>query len=304
MILALPLVAACNQFWGLDSVGNRDAALVPDAPDRDRDGIPDALDNCPDIPNPAQGDADHDHHGDACDNCPLVANDDQSDLDRDGVGDVCDPHVKAMADCLVLFDSFDDPSAFTAHWTTLSFPPDTPIPTPSAGEVHVEATTGQTMAIVALDDNGQVIAGTYDVQFLGRMQPTTDFSGAYAATRLTSIATTRGHMCGSIVTPGNVLDMQLAAWAGPAMTDTRDINVVPAMQLGTSVLARFVASDAPILQCRFDIGISVGAGEYSEVHTPPASGGTGVIAAQAPIDLEAFAMYQPSTGSCPTAIYR
>ncbi len=35
--------------------------------DRDDDGVPDAIDNCPDLPNPAQADGDGDDTGDACD---------------------------------------------------------------------------------------------------------------------------------------------------------------------------------------------------------------------------------------------
>ena len=61
--------------------------------DRDRDGIQDSLDNCPDIPNSDQHDADGDGMGDVCDpdadndgirnekdNCPIVYNPDQADV--------------------------------------------------------------------------------------------------------------------------------------------------------------------------------------------------------------------------------
>ncbi len=94
-------------------------------PDRDGDGVPDGVDNCPDTPNPPdpttgkqadrdndgvgdacdncldtfnprdpatglQADRDGDGKGDACDNCPDTPNPNQADLDMDGVGDVCD----------------------------------------------------------------------------------------------------------------------------------------------------------------------------------------------------------------------
>ncbi|MBC2837699.1 thrombospondin type 3 repeat-containing protein [Robiginitalea sp. SC105] len=71
--------------------------------DDDNDGIPDAEDNCPLIPNPGQDDTDGDGIGNSCDldddgdgipdttdNCPLTPNADQADADADGIGDVCD----------------------------------------------------------------------------------------------------------------------------------------------------------------------------------------------------------------------
>jgi hypothetical protein len=71
--------------------------------DADHDGIIDALDNCPAVPNADQADLDGDGMGDGCDpdkdgdgvadlsdNCPMVANADQTDFDGDGAGDACD----------------------------------------------------------------------------------------------------------------------------------------------------------------------------------------------------------------------
>jgi hypothetical protein len=106
-----------------------------DDEDRDRDGIPNNLDFCPDIPtqlnqhrdndqdgignecdnciegpNPDQLDSDEDGIGDACtdtdrdglidalDNCPQIRNRDQEDDDGDGVGNICEPDLDADSD--------------------------------------------------------------------------------------------------------------------------------------------------------------------------------------------------------------
>ena len=58
--------------------------------DRDGDGVPDGVDNCPDVANPTQTDSDGDGVGDACDNCPNTPNPDQFDRDANGIGDRCD----------------------------------------------------------------------------------------------------------------------------------------------------------------------------------------------------------------------
>ncbi len=105
------------------------ASGAADVLDRDGDGVPDSVDNCPAVFNPirptdhprVQSDLDGDGVGDACDawptcsentascltlnahdrdndgvpnffdNCPNDVNPDQADRDRDGLGDACDP---------------------------------------------------------------------------------------------------------------------------------------------------------------------------------------------------------------------
>ena len=71
--------------------------------DDDRDGVPNAVDNCRGVLNATQADLDLDGQGDACDvdddgdgladdrdNCPSVFNPDQEDPDADGDGNPCD----------------------------------------------------------------------------------------------------------------------------------------------------------------------------------------------------------------------
>ena len=92
---------ACEQQC---SSGDSDGDGIPDASDNcptvpnpgqedttDGDGVGNACDNCPTVSNPNQADTDSDGFGDACDNCPSICNSQQKDADHDGIGDVCDP---------------------------------------------------------------------------------------------------------------------------------------------------------------------------------------------------------------------
>ena len=76
-----------KEFFTL--VANLDAGRGAAEADRDHDGVPDGIDNCPDDPNPEQDNNDGDRAGDDCDSCPFLENEDQADADADGVGDRC-----------------------------------------------------------------------------------------------------------------------------------------------------------------------------------------------------------------------
>jgi predicted outer membrane repeat protein len=102
--------------------------------DTDNDGVPDATDNCPTVPNPGQENTDGDSMGNACDpdddndgvldgvdNCPLVPNPDQSDIDFDGIGDACDPTFTSGR-CLVIGNGISGPRALGV-WADSRFLP-------------------------------------------------------------------------------------------------------------------------------------------------------------------------------------
>lgn len=123
LVFAVAVVAAvatsgCASFMGLEAL---------EVPDRDRDGIFDADDNCADTVNVDQLDTDRDGLGDACDpcvvddeshdedgdgiadrcdNCPVVGNDDQTNSDGDDLGNACD--TRGAFECIVLFDGFNE----------------------------------------------------------------------------------------------------------------------------------------------------------------------------------------------------
>jgi hypothetical protein len=95
-----------------------DARLIDGPPgDRDGDGVPDSLDNCPDVANANQDNEDGDKFGDACDPCPIDGNDDPTNPDGDDVADPCDPNPDLPGDHIVMFEGFHH--GVPAAWTTV-----------------------------------------------------------------------------------------------------------------------------------------------------------------------------------------
>ena len=118
---------------GVFEVGQNDLSLLQEAigmsierfaesrqvGDADRDGIPDAQDNCPLVPNPDQLDSDGDRIGDACDNCPDAGNPNQLDENFNGVGNVCEAVV--AGDCVAGPTTLclnEDRFEVRVHWET------------------------------------------------------------------------------------------------------------------------------------------------------------------------------------------
>jgi hypothetical protein len=114
VLVGVLIPAACGRL-GFDDPAGGIAAVA----DRDRDGVADAVDNCPDVANPTQHDEDGDGIGDACDRCPQVADPADPDLDGDGVGDACDPAPTTPGERQVAFVSFESTTSLAGWMLTL-----------------------------------------------------------------------------------------------------------------------------------------------------------------------------------------
>jgi len=105
----------------VDGLCTASSGHVP-AADRDRDGVTDDRDNCPDLANADQFNEDGDKFGDACDSCPQIADNSATDGDVDLIGDVCDPNPGAR-DTVWLYNGFHAglPSwARSSNWTAVN----------------------------------------------------------------------------------------------------------------------------------------------------------------------------------------
>ncbi len=124
--------------------------------DADDDGVPDVIDNCPNIYNPGQEDGDGDGIGDVCDNCPGVYNPGQEDVDLDGKGDACD-NCDSQKEIVTnndfengfIFDGTGD--AVPIGWTKYE---------------TFSGSPGETSTLMAAQDNGPTLPGSTALQWL------------------------------------------------------------------------------------------------------------------------------------------
>ena len=306
-LLALACVAGCNAAYGLGATVIELDADIDDI-DRDRDGIVNELDNCPDIPNSDQNDIDADGRGDVCDNCPLQDNHDQADLDHDGVGDACDAHPITPGDCLVLLDTFGDPAAFATHWQVIATvqPPEI-----QAVPHSVTIATASSAAVIALDTAGAVIAGMHDVVVHGRHTVARHDADMGAVTGFVASPAQSSNCAPSLDAINHNLFGYFRA-TGVGYT-ALGIPIEPPQQLGDELSIALDASDVPATQqatCRLGLGVSIGANGFSSVGSFPATGGSGIAFTIGTGDtvvgkLDAFALYRSfGPTACPAPIVR
>jgi hypothetical protein len=292
-LLLLAMLCACNRIYGLDDTQVVDARQL----DGDGDGTPDATDNCVAIPND-QADEDHDGVGDLCDNCPLFANPDQADAgDGDGVGDVCDPHPSGPRDCMLVFDSFNDPASFAEHWHVATR--QTPgTATPAAGEVTLDAQAG-TLAI-ELRIDGAPVLGRHEVQLVGRFPDDPD-GAVYVASNATNADF--GFWCGTSRTDAAV---RIRPDVGPSTGAS--INGGWPLALGEEIfmaLSTTLSDGSPAVLCDIEYGISLRALGYRD--TSVATGSPAAIVDGTRATVTGFTAYRnmtTTTTACPTPLRR
>jgi hypothetical protein len=286
-------VAGCNQIYGLDATQFVEVDAPPPPPDRDEDGAPDAFDNCPDLPNADQHDEDRDTVGDACDDCPHIADGRQDDFDQDRVGDACDPNPASAGDCLRIFDSFTDASAFAQRWTKLGAGSAVPMPD------FVAMSGAVTFASTEL--SGRV----FDVQVVGTADPQMQGSvGAGSNFRTGS----DGHAC-EVQRATDVADVgaRLESQGGTPTVDTRPMSSTP---VGATLELRMTRGPAALqgasITCRAEYGVAVGVAQASVggiAGSYQTAGSPGVRTTHPAARIEAIAIFEhdaTGTGTCTT----
>lgn len=296
--VVLLALAACNQAYD----------LVPTTlSDLDGDGLLDPEDNCPTIANDDQADYDGDTVGDACDNCRIVANADQSALgDADALGDACDPHPTDDGDCLVILDTFRDPSEVAMHWRTVSdeSSPDVRVET---GRVTITPAatppvTGDGIAFLATDPEFQGVL--VDVIARGRLPVLSVDADQHAqVSAVTNMSTLfDGNKCMLRSPKRPIAQPELN---GGLIGATQPLVPAP---VHDSLLLRLSLDDAdPILRvrCRIDYGVAASGGELNAQIRPVSTGAPGVLTTRDALELNAVALSRFMPGqACPATIVR
>lgn len=290
----LVILAGCNQVFDLEPTVPAPELMLAD---EDLDTIPDDEDNCPSMPNAMQDDDDRDEVGNVCDNCPLISNNSQSTLgDADAIGDACDPHPMSDGDCLIVFDTFSDPSGFDGRWQKATGSGIADV-RPEPGFIAIVPAPDATIGFVAVG----VDSAAADVQLLARVTLTT---GRIAATSHTTSAGTGSYSCGL----EHVTTLEDARATAGGLFLNRPVSSQP---IGRTTVLRLVSERADRMleiACRVEHGVAVGAATMTTTNfTLPTlpGGGPGFQVKHDPAEVDAIAIYQYQPGTpCPLPILR
>jgi hypothetical protein len=272
-------------------------------PDRDGDTVPDLVDNCPDVANPRQSDVDSDRRGDACDNCPVLANPEQEDIGEmpgvpDGVGDVCDPGPTFTGDCLLLFDSFRDATAFASSWRAVPAQVGDLVTVTDEG-LAIGANAGRGRVAVFSTEVGAEATG---VQALAT-KPDLDEGEAGIATQSEDdgVPGIACWLASEATGSGLAVHAQIGTAVSPEPVPLSNTPVIPSLTLRLHVPRELLAA---AVQCRADFGVAVGTTRMiSGGPTPLLGPGAGMFASDKPLVVRALALYGTTgTEPCPVTI--
>jgi hypothetical protein len=207
---------------GVDAAPASDGPIeAPDGPpnDVDSDGIPNAMDDCPNVADPMQYDEDGDKVGDVCDPCPVSSN--NTDGDGDGVGDDCDPNAAVSGDKIVLFDGLNQglPVGWTStgSWTAVQ----------GGLSVTVNAGVDATITSPFTVDSTSMVAAAF--------VPDNNVPDSNAGFGVAYVSSGEGVMCSLVSNAGrqltlidldtdDFLDTQLYGWANQTAYITGEIR--------------------------------------------------------------------------------
>jgi hypothetical protein len=292
---AVAALCGCNQLLGLDT-----GHPAPSADDRDGDRVLDARDNCPDLPNPEQSDDDEDGIGDACDVCPTVTDPKQTKLgDADDIGDRCDAHAATPGDCLVVYDSFTDPAAFSAGWQVVSSGAP-PTITTERGSVTIAPAPMTTVELLVAQPALDAYAGAVDLAAVATLDDAKTASrfGVVTHATLTTLA-------GCVIEQAPASEPQ----AGPTTDLAMHLSGLTqsSRPYGTLAQVRLVAErpdDTPTLECKTSFGVAFSARVAGGITSTVAA--AGLVIEGDPVRVAGIAIYHyDSTASaCPPPVLR
>lgn len=244
--MALVCLFGCNEVYGLDETRG--------LPDVDGDRIEDAKDNCPRKDNADQNDEDGDGRGDVCDQCPLVVDKDGDDFDKDGIGDACDPHPDNDRDCVVLVDTFRDPSILDDEWQV------------TGG--GFEARDGDLVLHPNAELGSKTVSGLIDLQIIGAMDiESLDTPATSAVVAIVNRGAQLGHTCTlDSRAPTSTTDAPAILVQGFGGPPSQFKALVPSVSVGREFTIRMLTLRTMInttpgtaVGCRAELGIAIGA---------------------------------------------
>jgi hypothetical protein len=221
------------------------------------------------------------------------------------MGDVCDPHPVTARDCLLLFDSFNEPEAFDAHWAMMQ---------PSgavrrgAGHIVLEPSGAGQVILAALDADGAPLTQPSDAQLVASASSGTVSVGVGVAPVLGMVG---GFRCGIYgMPPSQGAESRFVGYQSNGnFTVATTMGPIPPT-VGTRLLLHVrtrTSARQPAFVCDADYGIEfVTTPDPGLVLVQDPAGAVAVLAAGAAAEMHGItaSTFVAETGTCPPELRR